>query len=188
MTTRTLTLSALVLTLIVALPVAYFSTVSTDMRNFRTVTPGVLYRSGQMTERGLTRALDEYRIRTVISFRDARDSDQPPPDEFEEELCKSMGVMYHRLSPLRWSEPDGSVPATANVARFLEIVNDPATPRPILVHCFAGVHRTGAFVAIFRMACEGWSNNEAMTEMFEIGSRKSSFEADQLQFLSGFRP
>ena len=183
-----ISLTLLLLALIAGLPAAHYSLTSVETRNFRVVTPGVLYRSGQMTPAGLSRILDEYRIRTLISFRDSRDSTAPPPDEFETDLCQSKRVEYHRLAPQRWSAPDGTVPAKANVAKFLEIVRDPKTPRPILVHCFAGIHRTGAFVAIYRMECEGWSNDDAIQEMLRIGSIRSTFENDQLDYLANYRP
>ena len=86
------------LLLIVGVPVAHYSQASVESAELPGVTPGVMYRSGQMTPAGLTRTLDEYRIRTVISFRDARDSNAPPPDEFETDLCQTA---RRGLSPAR---------------------------------------------------------------------------------------
>jgi tyrosine-protein phosphatase SIW14 len=152
------------------------------------VEPGLLYRSGQMTSAGFVRTLEENRIRTVISFRDAKPGQAVSPDEFEVELCNARGVQHHRLGPLRWSTPDGTIPAEANVEKFLQIVKDPKTPRPILVHCFAGVHRTGIYVALYRVECQGWSPAEAMREMLEIADDKPGFEADVLHYLANYQP
>ena len=33
---------------------------------------------------------------------------------------------------------------------------------PVLVHCFAGIHRTGAYCAVYRMEFERWDNADAM--------------------------
>lgn len=158
------------------------------MRNFRAVERGVLYRSGQMSTSGLQRVIKEYGIRSVISLRDARDPEQSPPDEVERTICRDLDVTFCRMTPLRWSMPDGSIPAAANVKKFLELVNDQHFPRPILVHCFAGVHRTGAFVAIYRMDIQGWTCDEAIREMLTVAEDKSSFERDQLDFLENYKP
>jgi protein tyrosine/serine phosphatase len=174
---RTLAILGILL-VVVGAPLAHRKYANVQTRNLRAVTPGIIYRSGQMSEDGLERTLDEYGIRTVISFRDTRD--------FEEPLCESKGVKYYRLEPLNWSAPDGSVPAQKNVDRFLEITKN--CPKPVLVHCFAGIHRTGAFTAIYRMQYQGWSNREAITEMLEIGGLRHSFENDQLEYLERFAP
>ncbi len=176
-------LALLVAFVVCGLPLLYAVQSERHLRNFHEVVAGDLYRSGQMAPAALARTINEYHIGTVISFRDNRDPDKPSPDEYEEELCNDRGVQYHRLSPLRWSEPDGSIPAQVNVDRFLEIINDPRTPRPILVHCFAGVHRTGAFVSIYRMERCGWSHDETIEEMFEIAGDRKVFDEDQLDYL-----
>jgi protein tyrosine/serine phosphatase len=40
-------------------------------------------------------------------------------------------------------------------------MDDPAN-HPVLVHCFAGVHRTGAHIAIYRMVHDRWPNAKAL--------------------------
>jgi protein-tyrosine phosphatase len=35
----------------------------------------------------------------------------------------------------------------------------------VLVHCRAGLHRTGCLVAVYRMEYEGWSARRAIDEM-----------------------
>src|SRR5262249_56856986 len=56
-----------------------------NLRNFRTVRDGVLYRSGQPSERALKRLVHDYGIRTVISLRDAKGPGLPMPEPWEEE-------------------------------------------------------------------------------------------------------
>ncbi|CAN5620836.1 dual specificity protein phosphatase family protein [soil metagenome] len=176
------------LAIVIALPVSRLLRSDTSTRNFRAVDPGVFYRSGQMAAPGLERVLDEYGIRTVVSFRDSKSKTELAPDEFEKGLCESRGVVYHRFTPLNWMLPDGTMPAQANVDRFVKMLHDPKTQWPILIHCFAGVHRTGAFTAIYRMEKDGWTNAEAIREMLEIGRDKSGFEADILTYLNGYQP
>ena len=39
----------------------------------------------------------------------------------------------------------------------------------MLIHCFAGIHRTGVYCAVYRMDHDGWSNREAIAEMRALG-------------------
>lgn len=43
-------------------------------------------------------------------------------------------------------------------------LNDPAS-QPVLVHCRAGVARTGASVALYRMSVQGWTFDQAISEL-----------------------
>ena len=55
-------------------------------------------------------------------------------------------------------------PTEAQVAQFLDIVNDPAN-QPVFVHCAGGRHRTGTMTALYRMTNEGWTPAQAYNEM-----------------------
>src|SRR5258707_12660074 len=71
-------------------------------RNFRTVRPCVLYRSGQLSPDGLVRLIHDYDIRTVITLRDAPLPGQRPPDWAEERYCEKEELFYFRLPPKVW--------------------------------------------------------------------------------------
>jgi len=92
-----------------------------------------------------------------------------------------------RLPPLNWWAIDGSVPAEVNVRKFLEIMDDPNN-YPVLIHCFAGSHRTGAYCAIYRMEYEHWSNEDAMDEMRAAGYLSIYDDWDILGYLERYRP
>ena len=47
-------------------------------------------------------------------------------------------------------------PTAAQLASFLELVNDPAN-QPVYVHCAGGRHRTGVMTAVYRMSVDGWT-------------------------------
>src|SRR5262249_54382077 len=125
-------------------PLIYWYYLQSHMRNFRVVKEGVLYRSGQMTVAGLQRAIHDYGIKTVVTLRDAFIADQEPPDVKEEAYCKSQEITYCRIPPRNWEGPDGYVPAQEGVNRFRRIMDNPKN-YPVLVHCLAGIHRTGAY-------------------------------------------
>jgi protein tyrosine/serine phosphatase len=59
---------------------------------------------------------------------------------------------------------------------------------PVLVHCFAGIHRTGAYTAIYRMEFEGWSNAKAIAEVKACGYTNLDDEWDILNYLERYRP
>jgi protein tyrosine/serine phosphatase len=149
-------------------PFYYLSYRRAHFRNFHVVRDGVLYRSGQLSAYGMRRAVFEYDIKTVVTLRFADRPGDPPPDIDEEFWCRSANINYVRIPYRPWWASDGSVPAEKGVQKFLEIMRDPAN-YPVLVHCFAGIHRTGAYCAIYRMEFDKWSNADAIKEMRHHG-------------------
>src|SRR5690349_12953612 len=91
-----------IVVLLVLAPISYASRFQAQMRNFRVVRDGVLYRSGQMTVAGLKRAVYEYGIRTIISLRGseekAREKDKEDAAEREEErYCLREDISFYRF-------------------------------------------------------------------------------------------
>src|SRR5262245_28003734 len=179
--------SLLILAILVGAPVWYLKQRETRLRNFRVVEEGVLYRSGQLSLAGLTRVIHDHGIKTIITLRDAAQPGEPPPDRKEEEYCRKMELNYHRLPPREWSAADDAIPADKSVAEFCAIMNDPAN-YPVLVHCYRGVHRSGAYSAIFRMEKQHWTNERAIAEMIEHGYYTISGDKDLLGYLTSYRP
>src|SRR3954465_9952500 len=150
-------------------PVLFANHQQKQMKNFRVVREGVLYRSGQMTLEGLRRAVHDYGIRTVVSLRDARTPGDTPPDAAEEEFCHDLDILFVRITPRPWEGPNGeAAPVETGVRKFLEVMEDRSN-YPVLVHCFAGTHRTGAYCALYRMEYEGWRNEQALDELRSMG-------------------
>lgn len=172
---------------VVGVPFAVAQYQKANLRNIRTVTPHVLYRSGQLSLAGLERVIHDHGIRTVISLRDADVPGQTPPDAAEEEFCKQRGIRHVRITPRSWwPEYDGPPPAERGIAQFLRVLDDSAN-QPVLLHCFAGTHRTGAMVAIYRMEYDRWTNSEALAELRAAGYKNLDNEADVLNYLENYR-
>src|SRR5207244_1669179 len=82
----------------VGLPFVHFRSVYAYGKRLRVVTPGKVYRSGQLTEEGFVDAARSLRIRTILNLQD----EFPDPDvdlSFwslrtikETELCRQLGV------------------------------------------------------------------------------------------------
>ena len=150
--------------LAIGVPLLFAHRERLDGRHLRTVRDGVLYRSAQLPTSGLGRAVKDLGIRTVVSLRDA----DRAADQTEERYCAEKGIRFVRIEPLSWDGVQGTAPVDAGLARFLAVMADPKN-HPVLVHCYRGVHRTGAYVAVYRMECEGWGRDRAMAEMVTAG-------------------
>jgi len=119
--------------------------------NLHRVSPG-LYRSAQPTAEGLKR-METMGVKTVVSLR-AFHSDR--------EMLSGTSMKYERISVKSWHiEKEDAL-------RFLKIVTDPAN-QPVLVHCLHGADRTGTMCAVYRMAVEGWSKEDAIKELTDGG-------------------
>ena len=180
---------ALLLTVVVVgVPLGYRSYTSTKYRNFRVVEPEVLYRSGQMSAAGLASTVEQYGIKTVISLRELRDDGKPSPDSDEVTYCNAHGVRHVILSPAKWvSVNGGPAPVEPNIAAFLKILDDPAT-HPVLVHCFAGIHRTGGYVSLYRMEYDNWTADDAIREMKGMGTVRTTFDDEIPDYLRAYTP
>jgi protein tyrosine/serine phosphatase len=194
MTRLSLLLASLVVALF-AFPFLYARQRHETYRNFRVVEDGVLYRSGQMSPSGIARVCREKGIKTVISLRD--EGKQADDVQDEEAVCRNAGVLeYETIPPKGWEEDGtGMVPMTANLDRFLlnleAKTEDPKTgeltpvyPRPILIHCFAGIHRTGAHVAVYRVRYHRYTPAEAVAELKACGKPTTTYVGNLIPFLS----
>lgn len=124
-----------------------------------------LYRGAQPSELGLTR-LHALGVRTVINIRD--EGDAAVADE--RRIAESLGMRFVHI-PIK----DGNVftwfrriPAET-VTHFFEVLG--SVPGPVFIHCRRGTDRTGALVAIYRIARNGWDTARALKEANERGMR-----------------
>ncbi len=119
--------------------------------NFHKVSP-TLYRSMQPTAEGM-KNLKAYGIKTVINLRSFHSDRKEIGD---------TGLAYEHIYMKAWH------PEIKEAVRFLKIVTDPKRTS-VLVHCQHGADRTGTMCAIYRVAVQGWSKEEALKEMKEGG-------------------
>ncbi len=173
--------------LVVGGPLAYARHRHNNVRNFHIVREGVLYRSGQLSIAGLESVVHDHGIKTVVSLRSGALPGDLPPDFAEETYCAKQNIRYFRLPQKDWEGPDGTAPNEVNVLKFCEIMSDP-TNYPVLVHCLAGKHRTGALCAIFRMEHDHWSNQQAIDELSLYGYDNVTDHHDVLGYLTRYQP
>lgn len=88
-------------------------------------------------------------IKTVVNLR-AFHSDR--------DKLKGTNLNYEHINVTAWHLEN------EDIVRFLKIATD-ANPTPVFVHCQRGADRTGMMCAIYRVAVQGWSKDEAIEEM-----------------------
>jgi tyrosine-protein phosphatase SIW14 len=118
--------------------------------NFGEVAP--TYFRGEQPEGSDYATLAAFGIKTVIDL-------QADGQANEKGLVEKAGMAFHRI-PMTTH----TAPTKGQIAEFLKLVNDPAN-QPVYVHCAGGKHRTGVMTAIYRMAHDGWTSDQAFKEM-----------------------
>jgi protein tyrosine/serine phosphatase len=107
-----------------------------------------LYRGAQPDKEGF-QELAKMGIKTVICLRES------DPDL---KLMKECKLECVHIPMKTWD------PTKAEAVKFLKTVTD-KSKQPIYVHCKHGSDRTGTMCAIYRIAIDGWSKDEALKEM-----------------------
>ena len=126
------------------------------VKNFGEVTP-TLYRGGLVNPAGI-KALKKLGMQVIV--------DTHANDETEAKTVEGLGMKYVAI-PWHCPWPHDEV-----FAKFLKVVQE-NKGKKIFVHCRLGDDRTGMMVAAYRMADEGWTADEAMTEMKSFGFTRS---------------
>jgi protein tyrosine/serine phosphatase len=72
------------------------------------------------------------------------------------------GLAYEHIYMKTWH------PEKKEIIRFLQIVTNPKRT-PVLVHCQHGSDRTGTMCALYRVAVQGWTKEQAIIEMTKGG-------------------
>ena len=111
-----------------------------------------LYRGAQPTAEGM-RNLQKRGIKTIVNLR-AYHSDR---DEIGD-----LPLDYVHIKIKTWDANENQI------VEFLKVASDPSR-QPVFVHCQHGADRTGTMCAVYRIAVQGWTKDEAIREMTEGG-------------------
>lgn len=98
----------------------------------------------------------QYGVAAVVNLREEAAEDR--------EAATSEGMAYLHL-PIA----DGRAPTPLQVARFFDFVLAARRKKQVVLwHCAGGIGRTGVLAAMWRLR-EGWTTQQAATEMFAMG-------------------
>lgn len=116
-----------------------------------------LYRGGQPKAGGVKK-LAEMGIKTIINLRGTDEMTRA-----EEAEAKAAGLSYFNI-PM----PGLSRPTHEQVSRVMEIMGRQENG-PVFIHCKRGSDRTGTVIALYRIARDGWTANQALVEARRFG-------------------
>lgn len=167
---RKLILCIVVLDLIALAVLAYIFRYTFLPKRFAEVEPG-LYRAGYCQPGPLSRIIREKKLRTILVLLNDEPDTQEQKDE--EAVARREGVKLIRIGM-----PGDGTADFVLLEQAAAVIADPAN-RPVLVHCAAGVNRTGAAGAVYRMKHLGWTFEQALAEMERYGYSQS--ETPQLR-------
>lgn len=133
------------------------------VKRWGTVTPGIVFRSGQVSRFLIEPTLRQHHIRHIICMTspDSLDADQ----QAELAAAKSLGI-EHVFYPLNGR----GVGKVANfTGAITQLAKNAQRREPVLVHCHAGTQRTGGVVAAYRLLIERQSPEFVMAELRRYG-------------------
>jgi protein tyrosine/serine phosphatase len=122
-----------------------------EIPNFHKVSDK-LYRGAQPLS-GAAQKLAELGVKTIINLRGEVDFTR-----VEQKEAQTAGLSYFSVEM-----PGLSAPSDDQVARVMEIINNPEN-QPVFIHCKRGADRTGTIAAIYRISNEGWTAERAIAE------------------------
>ena len=148
------------------------------LRNFCVVTPGAVWRGERPTTADAKWLLD-HGVGSVVSLqlddRGVFEAASPGLD-----LARSVSyIRVSGFSPLQMLRP---AQVDNHVAHFLAILKE--APKPVFVHCRAGIDRTGVVVAAYRVLIQGVSREQAIAEMARWHSPWIRLDAAYIRGLS----
>ncbi|MBN2242651.1 MAG: tyrosine-protein phosphatase [Acidobacteria bacterium] len=114
-----------------------------------------LYRGGMPEEEGF-HLLKKMGIKTVVNFRNDND---------ERQLVESLGMKNIHIPLTAKTGID-----VYSIREFFKVLGH-AGNYPVFVHCRRGADRTGAMIAFYRIAFQGWDPERAYREARDIGLR-----------------
>jgi tyrosine-protein phosphatase SIW14 len=162
---------ALAITAVMAgVPFVYYRYCYTYAKRLRPVAEGKVYRSGCMTADGLAQTIEKLHIRTVVNLMEEYPDPILSQGFFdtsavrEAELCQRLGAKMINLNLDVIAANRVGTDRPAAIETFLELMDNPET-YPVLIHCKAGLHRTGVIVAVYRMEYDRWTPHQAMGEL-----------------------
>jgi protein tyrosine phosphatase (PTP) superfamily phosphohydrolase (DUF442 family) len=120
--------------------------------NFHVVSPGKVYRSGQMNAGALNRAITGHGIKTIINLRGS--SADKEWYQAETNTAALLGAQHYDFALSAGQEV-----SDAAMEQILGVLQ--TAPKPVLIHCKNGADRSGLVGALYLYRIEGASADAA---------------------------
>jgi len=111
-----------------------------------------LYRGAQPTADGI-KELEKLGVKTIVGLR---------ANHTDKDILGDSKIVFEHIPMNTWHAED------EDVVRFLRIATDKSR-QPVFVHCQHGADRTGLMCAVYRVAVDGWTKQQAIDEMTKGG-------------------
>lgn len=125
-----------------------------------------LYRSA-LPDGGAVPLLKNLKVATVITFL----------PESDKNWLSEPGINQVQL-PYRTNHVDD-----ADVLKTLRAIQAAEANGPVLMHCKHGSDRTGLMAAMYRVVVQGWSKEDALSEMTQGGFGESGHFRDSVRYV-----
>jgi len=157
------------------------ASLDSGIRNFCVVAPGILWRGERPTPSDAT-WLVQHRVGSIVAVqlddRKAFESATPA-------VSLEHSALYFRMTGFDPLKMVSRSSVDRQVAHFLAILS--VAPKPVYLHCRAGVDRAGVLIAAYRMLSEGVGREQAVAEMRRFRSPWIALEEHYVRGLSGAR-
>lgn len=130
-----------------------------------------LWRGPQPNADELAELQDDCGLTAVINLREE--------SEQSESLCRRLGLSYHYFPVVDWSAPHHR-----QVRSLLQLIETHPEER-FLIHCQAGIGRTGVMVSCYRVS-QGWMGAEEALELSDEEAPRARMVDVQRQFVLEF--
>lgn len=130
-------------------------------KRFAIVEVGKLYRSGYLEPIPLRRVIRNHKIKTILAL--LNNEPDTIEQQNEEAVARDEGVKLIRIGM-----PGDGRGDFDSLDKAADVLADESN-YPLLVHCAAGVHRTGSTYAAYRMKHCGWRFEQALAEGGKYG-------------------
>ena len=125
----------------VAIAAGYWLTVFVIFANFREIQAGKIYRSAQPSEKQLENWLGKYEIKTILNLR----GDGLQIIKQEKQIAEKANVKM-----FSFGLGSGKIPDRKTLTELIQVLQ--TAELPILIHCRAGVDRSGTISTMAAMA------------------------------------
>lgn len=130
-------------------------------KRWSSVERGCIYRSGQLSPSLVRKTLKRHKIAVIVDL--TRDEPEAKEQQAETKAAHELGIRLTRF-PLHG---DGTGEIGNYAGAITEIVRARSRGERVLVHCRAGVQRTGGIIACYRLLVEQRSASFVMEELRE---------------------